>query len=110
MVSAIRGAYSRAKRERRLVQWPDEYQPASPAVLDYDALDLHLAIKELPRAQKRLMEMFIEGLRGDEIANELNTTLDGVYTRASRARDALREVLGRGDRKTHGEQRRAGLS
>jgi len=52
------------------------------------------AIDELPPSQLRVIELQLEGLKYDEIAERMNITLDAVKTRRKEALKRLRKQLG----------------
>ena len=94
MISAINRTYSLVRRNRRLRQWPDGFQPTVASGIDVGAIDIRRALRGLGEKQRQVLEMTLEGLSAKEIAGELGMTLDAVYTAASRGRQALRDKVG----------------
>jgi RNA polymerase sigma factor (sigma-70 family) len=116
LVSAIHRGHSSRMRDR-FVQWPVDFQPAIQPGIDEDEIDLRRALDDLPEMQRQVLELMIEGLSGKEIAGQLKTTLDTVYSQASHARRALREKIGSDHGKRpdlssdhNGEQKRVRLA
>jgi len=94
LISAINRAYSLARRDRWLVQWPENFQPSVAFEVDDEAIDLYLALDNLPERQGQVLGLILEGRSCKEIASQLNTTLDAVYTLACNGRRTLRAEIG----------------
>jgi RNA polymerase sigma-70 factor (ECF subfamily) len=66
-----------------------------PRWAEDDRLDLFAAIERLPNEQRQVIEMkYFMGMRNQEVADVLNTTVNAVNARQWRALAALRDQLG----------------
>jgi RNA polymerase sigma-70 factor (ECF subfamily) len=71
--------------------------PAAVPPLSPDALDLHLALRELPMAQRQAIVLHhLVGLPVDQVAAELGVPSGTIKARLSRGRTALAQRLGPG--------------
>ena len=105
-------AYNRiraAKTQKRNVHPVDlddpdvrNHEPSAPPEADYaerehDAMQrsrLYDAIAQLPAGQRLCLQLWLEELQYDEIANTLRTTIDAVKSRLRDAKKLLRARLG----------------
>jgi RNA polymerase sigma-70 factor (ECF subfamily) len=100
-LEAVRGQ-QRFKRSRvvplgdeRLAQVPEARSAATEMGTRHDLRRVAEAMERLPRDQREALEMaVIEGLDPEEIAIRQRISRDTVKTRVSRARRALRRMLG----------------
>jgi RNA polymerase sigma-70 factor (ECF subfamily) len=93
---------SRAVREPRRGPLTDDIRAADPTPED-DAIrgdafaQLTKRVRALPLAQREVAILLLEGFTTAEIADTLGITVNAVAIRATRARDALRAMLGAAD-------------
>jgi RNA polymerase sigma factor (sigma-70 family) len=90
-----------ALRRRPFGRLPDDAQLADPAPLAEERLideqrreRLFHGIRQLPEAQRQAVMLRLEGLSQREIADVQGTTETNVGVRLTRARQALRRLLG----------------
>ena len=85
---------------RRIAQYEKEYKLMNPK--DESEMEMHreelmrqllLAIEELPPKQRQLFLMAVKGMTGEEIAREMNITIDGVKKQRQRGIAKLRMIL-----------------
>lgn len=85
---------------RRIAEFEREYRLMNPK--DESEIELHreelmrqllLAIEELPPKQRQLFLMAVKGMTGEEIAREMNISIDGVKKQRQRGIARLRKVL-----------------
>lgn len=85
---------------RRIAQYEKEYKLMNPK--DESEMEMHreelmrqllLAIEELPPKQRQLFLMAVKGMTGEEIAREMNISIDGVKKQRQRGIAKLRMML-----------------
>ena len=85
---------------RRIAQYEKEYKLMNPK--DESEMEMHreelmrqllLAIEELPPKQRQLFLMAVKGMTGEEIAHEMNISIDGVKKQRQRGIAKLRMML-----------------
>ena len=70
-------------------------QPADAAPVDGDSSEeLRRAVRKLPTGQRQVVMLYLEGLSPAEIAAVQGITENNANVRLTRARQALRELLG----------------
>ena len=85
---------------RRIAQYEKEYKLMNPK--DESEMEMHreelmrqllLAIENLPPKQRQLFLMAVKGMTGEEIAREMNISIDGVKKQRQRGIAKLRMML-----------------
>ena len=85
---------------RRIAEFEREYRLMNPK--DESEMEMHreelmrqllLAIEELPPKQRQLFLMAVKGMTGEEIAREMNISIDGVKKQRQRGIAKLRMML-----------------
>ena len=85
---------------RRIAEFGREYRLMNPK--DESEMEMHreelmrqllLAIEELPPKQRQLFLMAVKGMTGEEIAREMNISIDGVKKQRQRGIAKLRMML-----------------
>ena len=85
---------------RRIAEFEREYRLMNPK--DESEMEMHreelmrqllLAIENLPPKQRQLFLMAVKGMTGEEIAREMNITIDGVKKQRQRGIAKLRMIL-----------------
>lgn len=108
----VRSTALDALRRRRPVRSLDAHDgfdvegEQAPPETDLDQAELHAAIQQhiarLPEAQREVIAMkYLEGLSYEEIAERTGATLSSIESRLHRARQRLKQSLGR-LRRAHG--------
>ena len=70
-------------------------QPADPSPVEADSSEeLRRAVRKLPTVQRQVVMLYLEGLSPAEIAAVQGITENNANVRLTRARQALRELLG----------------
>ncbi len=91
---AINTAISwRRKRLREIETHPiDEYDIPQDADNQENIEQLYYLIRQLPANDQRLLQLYIEGWSGSEIAKMMQISESNVTTRITRAKDKLKEL------------------
>lgn len=85
---------------RRIAEFEREYRLMNPK--DESEMEMHreelmrqllLAIENLPPKQRQLFLMAVKGMTGEEIAREMNISIDGVKKQRQRGIAKLRKML-----------------